>query len=65
MVTDTPLSADAVTGSYVVKKGDTLSHISKKYLNDANRYYEIASENRIENPDLIYPGQRIVVTTEQ
>lgn len=40
-----------------VIEGDTLWHISKKYLGNGNKYMEIASLNNISNPDKIYVGQ--------
>lgn len=44
-----------------VKKGDTLSAISKKTLGNANRYNEIFEANRpmLSHPDKIYPGQML------
>lgn len=44
---------------YTVKKGDTLSAISKATLGNANRYNEIFEANRpmLTHPDKIYPGQ--------
>lgn len=41
---------------YVVKKGDTLSHIAKKYGTTVQKLVEL---NNIKNPNLIYPGQEI------
>ncbi len=49
--------------SYVVKKGDTLSDIAHWFM--LNGYQELyqANINVIgENPNLIYPGQRITIT---
>ena len=43
---------------YVVKKGDTLSGIASKY---GTTYQKIASDNRISNPNLIYPGQTLII----
>lgn len=43
--------------TYTVVNGDTLWHISKKFLGDGNRYKEIAKLNNISNPNLIYVGQ--------
>ena len=42
-----------------MKKGDTLSAISKATLGNANRYNEIFEANRpmLSHPDKIYPGQ--------
>lgn len=46
---------------YTVKKGDTLSAISKATLGNANRYNEIFEANRpmLTHPDKIYPGQML------
>jgi nucleoid-associated protein YgaU len=51
--------------TYTVKTGDTLSHISKRYFDDANHYREIAAENKIEDPDLIYPDQQITINPSE
>ncbi len=45
--------------SYVVKGGDSLWKICKKFLGDGGKYKEVAGINGIGNPDLIYPGQVI------
>ena len=47
------------TRRYQVVKGDTLYDIAGKTLGDVNRWPEIYNLNKdkIENPDLIYPGQ--------
>ena len=46
---------------YVVKRGDTLSRIA---LNYGTTVSQIVRENNISNPNLIYPGQRLVVKTQ-
>ena len=46
------------TTTYVVKKGDTLSAIAKKY---GTTYQKIARDNGIENPNLIFPGQKLII----
>lgn len=46
---------------HVVAKGDTLWAIAKKYLGSGSRYMEIAKLNGIENPNLIYPGQKFKI----
>lgn len=46
---------------YVVKRGDTLGAIAKKFLGDANYYKLIAAENNIDNPDKISVGQELVI----
>lgn len=43
---------------YIVKSGDTLSDIAAKF---GTSYQKIARDNGIENPNLIYPGQRLVI----
>lgn len=51
---------------YVVKRGDTLWAISKRYLSDAWRWPEIwASNPQVRNPHLIYPGDRILLCRVQ
>ena len=47
--------------NYVVKKGDTLWAIAAKYLGSGTKYPQIASENNIKNPNLIYPGQVLTI----
>lgn len=50
---------------YTIVKGDTLWDISKKFLGDATRWREIWNLNtsrlRSGNPNLIYPGERILI----
>lgn len=47
---------------YIVKKGDTLWSISRRELEDGFQWPMIWKENlRINNPDLIYPGDVIVI----
>lgn len=43
---------------YIVKSGDTLSAIAKKY---NTTYQKIAKDNNISNPNLIYPNQKLVI----
>lgn len=52
-------SSKQVPKTYTVKKGDTLWNICKKHLGDGSKYKEIAKLNKIDNPDLIYPGQEL------
>lgn len=46
---------------YVIKSGDTLSKLAKKYYGNAMDYPKIFEANRevIKDPDLIYVGQKI------
>lgn len=47
--------------TYTVVRGDTLSKISKRFCGSASRFPSLAAASRISNPNLIYPGQRIVL----
>lgn len=44
-----------------VKKDDTLSKISKKYLEDPNQWPALLKYNQIANPNLIQPGLKLRV----
>jgi len=44
-----------------VQEGDNLINIGKKYLAYPAKWRAIAERNRIENPDLIYPGQTVLI----
>lgn len=48
---------------YVVKRGDTLWAIAKKYYGNGAKYTVIvdANKNIIKNPNLIYPNQTFVI----
>lgn len=43
---------------YIVRKGDTLYSIAKKYNTTVQT---IVSNNNIRNPNLIYPGERLII----
>lgn len=53
-----PVSKDEI---YEIVSGDTLGKIAKRYYGSAGKYTRIFEANRdvIENPDRIYPGQKI------
>jgi nucleoid-associated protein YgaU len=55
----------AKTRVYVVQPGDSLSKIAKKQLGDASRWREIAELNKIKDPDLIRPGQELIVAAKR
>ena len=55
------LSSD---GKYVtVEKGDTLTQIAVDYAGGYDKYKQLAAINNISNPDLIYVGQKIYLTS--
>ena len=47
--------------TYIIKSGDSLSKIAKKFYGRANDWQKIfeANKDKIKDPDLIYPGQQI------
>ena len=48
---------------YVIERGDTLSHIARRYYGNANTWPRLFEANRevIQDPDRIFPGQKIRV----
>ena len=58
MTTSTPAPA---TTYYTIESGDTLSKIAQRHYGDPQKYHEIFEANRevIQDPDKIYPGQKI------
>ena len=47
-----------------ITKGDNLVNIGNRYLADPNKWREVARVNSLRNPDLIYPGQKLIVPVE-
>ena len=43
---------------YIVQKGDTLSGIAAKY---GTSWSKLAVDNKITNPELIFPGQKLII----
>lgn len=52
------LNSDGSNTVYIVKRGDTLSSIAIRYRTSVN---ELARMNGISNPNLIYPGEQIII----
>ena len=67
--TDEPISTPVAAGRteimHIVVKGDTLWDIAARYLGDPFRYPELAKLSRINDPDLIYPGDLIRITIKK
>ena len=55
-----PLTFTITENIYIVKKGDNLSKIARKY---NTTYLSIFNKNKdtIKNPNLIYPGQKLYI----
>ena len=59
-----PTLGGASTTSYVVQGGDSLSKIAKRIYGDAKKWTRIYEANLAligKNPDLIHPGQTLVI----
>jgi len=54
----------AAEGEYVVKEGDTLAEIAEEHLGSQDKWIVIARANNIENPDMIFAGQRLDIPSE-
>lgn len=54
---------DSVFHRHVVQSGESLSKIAKHYYGDPMKYKEIFAANSdiLDNPDLIYPDQELVI----
>lgn len=54
-------SATPAPQTYTVQRGDTLSAIARRFYGHAGEFRRIADANNIANPDLIHPGQQLVI----
>lgn len=52
-----------IHGYHVVEAGESLSKIAKVHYDNANRYMDIfnANTDQLKNPDLIKPGQKLLI----
>ena len=50
--------------TYTVGRGDTLWYITERFRGEPFLYNEVARDNKIRNPDLIYPGQKVKIVVE-
>jgi nucleoid-associated protein YgaU len=52
--------------TYTVVEGDSLSKIAKREYGDASKWRQIYQANKdvIDNPDLIEPGQNLIIPDE-
>lgn len=58
-----PITASAASSTYTVVKGDTLWKIASK--NQVGLSELISLNPTLENPDLIYPGQKIIIAENE
>lgn len=59
-----PSPGGSTATSYVVKSGDSLSKIARRIYGDGNKWNRIYEANKAligDNPDLIQPGQNLVI----
>ncbi|MEO8333045.1 MAG: chemotaxis protein CheW [Gallionella sp.] len=61
---DIPANRSVDIDVYIVREGDTLWSISERFTGNPYNYPRIAGENRIADPDLIFPEQRIRLIKE-
>jgi len=59
LVLDIPANRQVDIDVYVVVEGDTLWGIAERFTGDPLNYPRLAGENRIADPDLIYPDQKV------
>lgn len=57
--TEEPQHTEDKTTYYTVQSGDTLSGIAQRF---NTTYQAIAEKNGISNPNLIYPGQKLIIS---
>jgi len=56
--------SDSDVQEIIVQKGETLWSLSKKYLNDPNKWKEFLKYNNINNPNKIQPGMKLLIPFE-
>jgi 5'-nucleotidase/UDP-sugar diphosphatase len=60
-ITQTPSAAGTASGSYTVRKGDTLFSIAKQSYGNGNQWQRIASANPGLAPSTLKAGQKIMI----
>ncbi len=53
-----------MSGKYIVRPGDTLADIAKRVYGSYSRWRDLASENQIADPQVIFPGDVIRFDTD-
>jgi hypothetical protein len=47
-----------------IKKGDSLSDVCRNFLEDPRQWREVARINRLQDPNRIYPGEKLIIPIE-
>ena len=60
---DIKVEDTTIFANHTIKSGETLGGIAKKYYGNASKYAIIfkANTNILKNPDVIHPGQELVI----
>lgn len=63
IMADISVEDTSVFANHTVAKGETLGKIAKHYYGKASKYVAIfeANKNILKNPDVIHPGQELVI----
>lgn len=63
IMADIKVADDSVYARHTVESGESLSKIAKHYYGNAMKYNAIfeANRNLLSNPDVIHPGQELVI----
>ena len=63
IVADITVADSSVYHRHVVESGETLGKIAAQYYGSAGKYQHIfnANTNILDNPDVIHPGQELVI----
>ncbi len=63
IIADIKVEDTTVFANHTVQKGETLGHIAKHYYGKPMKYTVIfeANKNILKNPDVIHPGQELVI----
>lgn len=60
---ETPRTGATAPRDYTIKSGDSLSKIARQFYGNANDWQKIyeANKDKIKDPNLIHPGQKIII----
>lgn len=63
IVADIQVTNSGIYAKHTVVKGESLSKIAKHYYKDMMKYKAIFDANRniLDNPDVIHPGQELII----